>query len=168
MVTPSDAGSFQNSLYELFIIDTAEVEVGSKIASYKLTETVLTDITEMEALDEIFDSRVDCWTPSPSFMDAFTIHSLAFLQFTRPVAQSGKIHLDRTADEWCIRAKAYEIPSVEVGNSWLPPPPTSYSSDKSDRWKHCYERRENRVPKDEGSYQNDKTKKLVLNHKFGP
>lgn len=52
----------KNSLSYLFIAGTAEVEVELKNAPRKDLKTVLTDMAEMEALDEVFNRSIYHWT----------------------------------------------------------------------------------------------------------
>lgn len=78
----------ENALCDLFMTSAAEVEDGLKNAPYNFKETVLTNMADKGALNEIFGRRIDRWTQSTSFMDAFISRVQVFLRFMRPNPQS--------------------------------------------------------------------------------
>lgn len=95
-------------------------------------------MTEKGALEEIFGRKSDRWTQSTSIMGVFISCTVASSQFSRPVAQFIKTHMDKGTNEWRITAMVKEFPSMKVGILWPQPSPSSSSSDSRDGRKHCY------------------------------
>lgn len=83
-------------------------------------ETVLIDLAEKDALDEVFARCIDCWTQSTSFTDAFTSRAQKSSLFTRPAVLFIKARIDKTVDEWCLTEMNEELPSAEVDTSSTP------------------------------------------------
>lgn len=79
-----------------FKASDAEVELGLKTTSYRFVETLLADMADRGALDEIFAQRIDCWNQCKSFIDAFTTRKLMSSRLTRAVAQRVKVRMERT------------------------------------------------------------------------
>lgn len=89
----------KNVLLDLFINGTVGVERELENAPFKIRETILTSMSEKEALEKIFGCSTDRWTQSTSFMDAFAICALASSEFACAIARIIKTRTDETANE---------------------------------------------------------------------
>lgn len=86
-VNPSMTRAAEGALSDVFQVGFDSANAGLKISSHHLVESVLTEMAQKDALDEVFDRSIDRWTQSSPFMDALARRALTSPRFVRPVAK---------------------------------------------------------------------------------
>lgn len=72
---------------DAFLVRFDSANDGLKNSLYHFVESILTEMAQKGALDEVFDRSIECWTQSSSFMDTFARRALMSSRIVLPVAK---------------------------------------------------------------------------------
>lgn len=100
----------KNSLSELFIASTVELDEGMRTPFYQNIKIIIASKAKTETLSNVFGCSIDCWTQSAFFKDAFARRTLKAPHFTRPTATLINSKMYKNFKEWPTAAKAKALP----------------------------------------------------------